>query len=46
MKGNIKDLYDDGKSVCGELLNNEFYFKTIEDAVSNGMNAHWLSGLL
>ena len=32
----IQAIYDELHSVCGELLGNEFYFKSIEAAVLNG----------
>lgn len=37
MTVHIKDIHDDSKSWCGETLGNEFYFKSVDHAVLNGM---------
>lgn len=37
MTTHIKDIHDDNKSWCGVALANEFYFKSVDHAVLNGM---------
>ena len=34
----IKSIHDETKSWCGEILNSDFHFKSIEHAVLNGMH--------
>jgi hypothetical protein len=37
MANHIKHIHDDNKTWCGETVGNEFYFKSVDHAVLNGM---------
>lgn len=37
MSNHVRHIHDENKSWCGELLGNEFYFKSVDHAVLNGM---------
>lgn len=38
MTNHIKAIHDDNVSVCGDALGNDFYFKTVEAAILNGIH--------
>lgn len=38
MNNHIRSIHDEIKSWCGEILNSEFHFKSVEHAVLNGLH--------
>lgn len=38
MCNHVKSVHDEQKSWCGETLGNDFYFKSVEHAVLNGLH--------
>lgn len=37
MSNHIRHIHDENKSWCGEILGPEFYFKSVDHAVLNGI---------